>query len=59
MVDKDQTQKNLELARAYILFQELDQIYNLREGLKRGSLFPELYMPYEMNTGSSGGAYYG
>ncbi len=59
MVDNDQMQKKLELARAYILFQELDQIYNLREALKRGTLFPELYMPYEMNVGSSGGAYYG
>ncbi len=57
MSDKDQMQKKLELAKAYILFQELNQIYNLREALRRGTLFPELYKPYEKP--GPGGVYYG
>lgn len=59
MKDNDPMQNKLELARAYIKIQELNEIYNLREALKRGTLFPELYRPYEMKSGSFGGAYNG
>ncbi len=58
MSDSYQIQEKLELARAYIIIQELNQIYNQREALKRGTLFPELYKPYEMNSDVFGGAYY-
>ncbi|MCR2043349.1 spore coat associated protein CotJA [Anaerosalibacter massiliensis] len=32
------------LARAYVPFQIMDQVYNPREALKKGTLFPDLYM---------------
>lgn len=36
-----------ELARVYIPFQTLNKIYEPIEALRRGTLFPELYKPYE------------
>jgi len=37
---------NLELARAYILFQQYTESYSPEEALEKGTLFPELYRPY-------------
>lgn len=34
------------LARAYIPFQVYTQRLNPMEGLKKGTIFPELYFPY-------------
>ena len=35
-----------DLARAYVPFQIIGQIYSPREALKKGTLYPELYKPY-------------
>ena len=35
------------LARAYVPFQFMNQVYSKEEALKRGTLFPELYKPYK------------
>lgn len=40
-------QSELELARAYIKIQEYTKRYSSMEGLQKGTIFPELYMPYE------------
>ncbi|MBU5438557.1 spore coat associated protein CotJA [Tissierella sp. MSJ-40] len=51
---------NNELARAYIPFQTMNQVYDPREALKRGTLFPELYRPYIVDESKDrGGRYYG
>ena len=48
------------LARAYVPFQIMNQVYSPSEALKRGTLFPELYKPYKPGKkDSSGGGYYG
>ncbi|PIH05820.1 spore coat associated protein CotJA [Clostridium combesii] len=36
-----------ELARAYICPQKFKRIYKVDKALKRGTLFPDLYRPYE------------
>ncbi|MGI6515123.1 MAG: spore coat associated protein CotJA [Syntrophomonadales bacterium] len=36
-----------ELARAFIKIQEYTKRYSPMEGLQKGTIFPELYMPYE------------
>ncbi|MCF6462295.1 spore coat associated protein CotJA [Clostridium sp. Cult1] len=49
-----------QLARAYIPFQIMNQVFSASEALKKGTLFPELYMPYKkerMNL--DGGGFYG
>lgn len=47
-----------QLAKAYVVFQKLNQVYSQREALQRGTLFPELYMPYtSADKLSSGGRY--
>ena len=38
--------KENTLARAYVPFQTMNQVYSPNEALKRGTLFPELYRPY-------------
>lgn len=38
---------NMELAQAYVPFQKLGHIYSPEEGLIKGTIFPELYRPYE------------
>lgn len=48
-----------ELARAYIKFQVMNQVFNQREALKAGTLFPELYMPYVPCERDKGGKYHG
>lgn len=35
-----------ELARAYVPPQVYSERLNPKEGLKRGTIFPELYLPY-------------
>lgn len=37
----------LKLAHAYIPFQKLDEVFHPNEALCKGTLFPELYMPYK------------
>ncbi len=36
-----------KLAHAYVPYQMMDKVYSLEEALRRGTLFPELYMPYK------------
>lgn len=36
-----------ELARAYVPFQRYTTRFNPAEGLAKGTIFPELYMPYK------------
>lgn len=48
------------LARACVPFQEWNEIYSPYEALKKGTLFPELYMPYiENEKERMRGRYYG
>jgi len=48
------------LARAYVPFQIMNQVFSPNEALKNGTLFPELYRPYELKPNKGyGGAYYG
>lgn len=37
-----------ELARAYVPFQVMGKVFEPREALCKGTLFPELYMPYKV-----------
>lgn len=39
-----------ELARAYVVIQPYTDIYDPKEGLQRGTIFPELYQPYHQNS---------
>lgn len=39
--------RNVRLAAAYVPFQNLCQLFNPLEALKKGTAFPELYSPYE------------
>ncbi len=41
----------LELARAYFLIQKNAEGYNMEEALAKGTMFPELYRPYEKHEG--------
>lgn len=51
---------NNDLARAYVPFQVMDQVYSPREALKKGTLFPELYRPYIVKDEKyTGGRYHG
>ncbi|NLW09427.1 MAG: spore coat associated protein CotJA [Firmicutes bacterium] len=36
----------LQLARAYVPSQVFTQRFSAMEGLSKGTIFPELYMPY-------------
>ncbi|MGB4042258.1 MAG: spore coat associated protein CotJA [Bacillota bacterium] len=36
----------MRLARAYIPFQRYGQVWSPAEGLRRGTIFPELFSPY-------------
>lgn len=38
---------NLPLASAYVPFQKQGKIYPMNEGLMRGTIYPELDMPYK------------
>ena len=46
MSENNQIQSSWELARAYVPFQIMNQVYNQAEALRKGTLFPELYRPY-------------
>lgn len=39
-------QSEMEFARAYIRNQQYTKRYSPMEGLQKGTIFPELYMPY-------------
>lgn len=36
-----------QLARAYVPFQVMDKVYKPKEAMCKGTMFPELYMPYK------------
>ncbi len=36
-----------QLATTYIKFQIMDQVYNQEQALRHGTLFPDLYRPYD------------
>lgn len=40
-------EKGKELAQAYVPFQEFHGIYPPEECLKKGTVFPELFRPYD------------
>lgn len=51
--------KGMQLARAYVPFQRLNQVFDPKEALMKGTLFPELYMPYKRKGEDlNGGRYY-
>jgi len=39
-----------ELARAHVVIQQYNRRFPPMEGLQKGTIFPELYMPYEKMT---------
>lgn len=39
--------RNVRLAAAYVPYQKLCTLFSPVESLKRGTVFPELYSPYE------------
>lgn len=43
---KAQALQQLRLARAYVPFQVYSTRFEPLEALRRGTIFPELYMPY-------------
>ncbi|HLV08578.1 MAG TPA: spore coat associated protein CotJA [Halanaerobiales bacterium] len=45
----------MKLAHAYIPYQEFREAYSPEQALRRGTLFPELWMPYQ--PGRVRGAY--
>lgn len=49
-MDSDYEYRNSEykLAHAYVPYQKMCQVYEPREALCKGTLFPELYMPYDV-----------
>ncbi len=36
-----------KLAHAYVPFQVMEKVFSPEEALRKGTLFPELYMPYK------------
>lgn len=42
---------SLELARAYVKIQQYTRRLTPMEGLQKGTIFPELYMPCERDSG--------
>lgn len=46
-VPQETTIRNVRLATAYIPFQRFCSTFSPAEGLKKGTIFPELYSPYE------------
>ena len=52
--------KKFKLARAYVPIQVMSRVYDPKEALKHGTLFPELYQPYKTYKDRDlGGQYYG
>ncbi|NLX62687.1 MAG: spore coat associated protein CotJA [Tissierellia bacterium] len=50
--------RRMELARAYVPFQRLNQVYDPKEALMKGTLFPELFMPYKKEKEDLRSEYY-
>lgn len=46
-IPQETTIKDVKLARAYVPFQKMCSIFSPIEALKRGTIFPELYSPYD------------
>ena len=40
-------QPNMRLARAYVPYQIYTKSYSPKEALEKGTMFPELYSPYD------------
>lgn len=59
MSEYNDINRNKELAKAYVPFQIMNQVFNQREALRKGTLFPELDMPYVSKDREKGGRYYG
>lgn len=52
--------ENTKLATACVPFQIMNQVFNQREALEKGTLFPELYKPcFDKYVGRDGGRYNG
>ena len=52
--------KKFKLARAYVPIQVMSSVYDPKQALKHGTLFPELYQPYKVHKDMNlGGEYYG
>jgi hypothetical protein len=45
-IPQEMTIQNVKLAAAYVPFQKLCSTFSPLDGLKRGTIFPELYSPY-------------
>lgn len=41
--------KQSEYARAYILLQKYENLFSCKEGFLRGTIFKDLYKPYDEN----------
>lgn len=48
---EEQRSPDDSIARAYVPFQYMNQVYSSEEALKKGTLFPELYKPYVYKKG--------
>lgn len=55
---KSSHDKEKKLARVYIKMQTINEVFNSKEALRKGTLFPELYMPYREYKGNLGGGKY-
>ncbi|MTI67859.1 MAG: spore coat associated protein CotJA [Firmicutes bacterium] len=47
MDNKDMYESKYKLAHAYVPFQVMGRVYSPDKALCKGTLFPELYMPYK------------
>ncbi|MGE5396612.1 MAG: spore coat associated protein CotJA [Chitinophagales bacterium] len=47
--------EEMELARVYIKIQQYNKKWSPMEGLQKGTIFPELYRPYEPRANGNGG----
>lgn len=45
--DNDYMYKTKEYARAYILPQKYENLFSCKEGFLKGTIFRDLYMPYD------------
>ncbi|MGI6574408.1 MAG: spore coat associated protein CotJA [bacterium] len=46
----------MELARAYVPFQQYTRLFEPLEGLEKGTIFPELFRPYVPHEEGSRGS---
>jgi len=47
--EKEYKNPEYRLAKAYVPYQKMCKVYDLKEALCKGTLFLELYMPYEIH----------